>query len=352
MTLQLRRGRRSPVNDAALEPVLVPNVAALDQDLVASAGASWVSRAVLMACLVAGPLALAVATVAVFVAPDAAPVRAAGDTSAAARAQAGEFGVRVVTAWLGSTREDNRLSGLIGGGGDQTVLGSSPVPVADLQVAAVEPAGEQAWSVTVAGTMAAAAAEKDELAEPGAPAPLVRRYFQVPVVVAESGGMTSLALPSVVPGPALVSDRVELDYPTAVPTSSVLGTTSSEFLTALLTGVGDVTRYVSPGVTLATDTTPTFTAVKVSAVVAAKDSSDFDPTAAPADHQTVRVMVSGAGSVGADQSVPLQYALTFTGRAGRWEVSQVDPAPKWRVTASSASDAPTAAESANPKENS
>lgn len=348
MKLQLRRRRdTSPeiptAEDGPTSPV------ASDQDLVTSAGAGLTSKVALLACLAAGPLALAAVGVTAFAGSEAAPAAVAGDPSAQVRVKAGEYGVRVVTAWLGSTRDDDRLEGLIGGGSDQVVLGSAAVPVSDLQVAAVEPAGEGVWSVTVAGTIAAPTPADEPTADK--PAQQVRRYFQVPVVVAQSGAMASLALPAVVPGPSLVADRVELDYPTAVPPSSMLGTTSSEFLTSLLTGVGDVTRYVAPGVALAAEQVPTFTTVKVSSVVAAKDRSDFDPEAAPADGQQTRVVVSAVGAIGAEKSVPVQYALTFTGRAGRWEVSTVDPAPKWRVLASSAGDASTAAESANPKEN-
>lgn len=343
MRLRLRRrGER----DAQAQ---LPGVAAAtDQDLVVSAGASWLSRAAIIGCLAAGPLAMAAVVLAPFGSRAVAPAAVAADPSASVRVQAGEYGLRVVAAWLGSTRNEDQVSELIGGAG-QLMLGASPVPVKDLQVAAVQPAGDQVWSVTVAGTLAALP-ESDSPSTEQDPAGSARRYFQVPVVVASSGALTSLGIPAVVPGPGLVSDRVTLDYPTAVPTSSVLGKTSSEFLNALLAGVGDVGRYVSPGTTL-TPGAPMFTAVKVSSVVAAKDSSAFDPTQAPADGQQVRVIVSAVGSISADQVLPIGYALTFTGRAGRWEVTTVDPAPKWRVTASSVDDASGADASAEPKEN-
>jgi hypothetical protein len=100
---------------------------------------------------------------------------------------------------------------------------------------------------------------------------------------------------------------------------------SGEFLVALLTGAGDVDRYVSPGTAIAPVTPPPYSAVDVTDVTTDRDVLQMPVP--PATGETVRVLVTARATAGPRQQIGVQYALTLIARAGRWEVRVIDLTP-------------------------
>jgi hypothetical protein len=214
-------------------------------------------------------------------------------------------------------------------------LPKTAASVSATSVAAVEVDAPGVWSVTVgvdarwpdgAGNLAGAQ----------------RLYFEVPVAAAGGGrGASVIALPASVPAPQQVSG-VSLRYQTGLPTNSALGTTVGEFLEALLTGAGDVSRYVTPGTDITAVTPAPFTAIEMRRVWA---TDRLDPSAVPTDGKTAQVLVDAAVTPVAGVELATQYRLELTARAGRWEISQMQGNPAVNVDPDATAPTP---EGANP----
>jgi len=202
------------------------------------------------------------------------------------------------------------------------------------------------WSVLVAADVVAPAGAAGQ-----------RRYFQVPVAV--SGGeltaaARALTIPAEVPGPGGEA-TVQMDYSTGVPVSSAAGATVAGFLTGLLTGSGDLTRWAAPANPARPVTPAVYRAVVVQSIVATGDVPGLI-TGTPADGTSVALLVtadlraaaiSAGDPTGSSTSVssptgsstsagdptgsPVvttgQWLLTVTARAGRWEVASLDVGP-------------------------
>jgi hypothetical protein len=174
--------------------------------------------------------------------------------------------------------------------------------------------GDGTWSVTVAVTVT----------PPGrGPSVGARRYFQVPVTYQE-GRLLAQTLPAPVPGPQ-PAEPVELGYPYRAAVDDAPALAAQGFLAALLTGAGDVTRFLSPGTSVTPIDPPPYTTVEVHEILA-----DTDLTSAPAtprQGEQLQLLVTATAAAGADQEISVQYALTLAARAGRWEVKALEPAP-------------------------
>ena len=318
MKVLMRRRSKDPAppQTAAPEREAEGTPVASSGQMVASVWGHRLLSLALAGCLLAGPAALALS-----LSSGAAPTSAAASTSAPAsdragdEVAAGEFATRVVMAWLRSTQQDPaQLAALVV---DVPISRLSRVPHAASEptVAEIRPVSRHIWSVTVAVT----------LTEPKKK-PL-RRYFAVPVTSGD-GQVSALALPSAVPGPAVMEGE-RSDYPEIVPTDSPIAQTLTDFLTSYTVGQGEIARFVTPGVTITQISPPLFTALTLTGAAAQSEL----PADAPADGQRLRVLAQATGTTSTHTSLPVTYAVTLAARAGRWEIFSVDPAPAHREDA-------------------
>jgi hypothetical protein len=260
------------------------------------------------AALVAGPVALAVTALrdggSTAVAAPPAPVVV--DTSSKDRV--GEFAVSVVTVTVTASINRKTQSWVPGDTGT-TAQGMRITDAAVVDAVVVESTSSgQEWSVTVAGTIT------------GDRGPSARRFFHVPVLLDKAGLMRALGGVGVVAGP-VYGDPGRLAYGEPVTARPVRDAVTG-FLAAMLTGAGDVARYVSPGAEIAAVTPAPFAKVNLVTLTAGTDVEQL-----AAEGTQVRVLAIATGVVSASEELPLAYALTLTMRAGRWEVSLLDPAP-------------------------
>jgi hypothetical protein len=188
------------------------------------------------------------------------------------------------------------------------------------------------WSVTVAADVTV----KDNK---GTSTDAGVQYYRVGVEAtgpADAGGTAksgnaptayaATSLPAQVAAPSSLKPD-GLAYPSArgASTADPAVDTASGFLTAYLTGTGELDRYTSPGVHLqAVDPAP-YAGVKVADVQ--DDSTSSAPQTVPDDgtvrHQLVTLDATDRGG----RTASLTYALALKARAGRWEVTSVDDAP-------------------------
>ncbi|WP_203338616.1 conjugal transfer protein [Nocardioides limicola] len=279
-----------------------------------TAPAAWITKVTtgaLWCCLAAGPPALGLAVWAVWNAPAPAPVTVASTQPGTLdeRAAVEAFAVDYVITWLTTTRGDEKALARFLPTTAGAALPESGWLVRDAAVSGIDQV-EGAWSVTVAATVAAEAAEES------------RRYFQVPVAY-EAGALIATMLPAPVAAPGLANPP-GLAYRHRVTPADPVAAATAEFLHALLV-TGDVARVIVPGTPIRPVTPPVFAAVKVTSVYADRDRI---PTDAPSDGDEIRVLVTATGTPSSDTaSLAIGYALTLQARAGRWEVAAIDAAP-------------------------
>lgn len=300
-----------------------PAPVASGRQMVASSLAARAVSAALICCLVAGPVGLLAGGLALVQAAAPAPAAPASVDLSGERAAAGEFAQRVVVAWLTSTRDHPEQLAALVPAAEAATMPAAPFGVANPAVSAIRQVGG-VWSVTVAATVTDARKTT------------ARRFFQVPVTVAGDGAVAALSLPAPVAGPTVAASATELGYPVQVSAGGLVGAAVTQFLAAYLAGSGDVTRYVTPGVQLSAVAPAPYTAVRVRDLLADVDVDTADP---PPDDTAARLLVTAEAAVTGEQTVTAGYALTVTARAGRWEVSAIDPTP---LVASSPAAAPAA----------
>ncbi|MGW1728536.1 conjugal transfer protein [Streptomyces sp. NPDC002306] len=269
------------------------------------------SRLAVFTAIAAGPVALGVAvlsspaTVAAAPSSTPTPVR----TTAVATDPAG-YAQLFIGAWLRSSANDATSA--------QARLAQSmapdvelPDPVADAQsglvsvIAVRSVQHEGAWSVTVAAQYADAPA----------------RYFVVPVTATVSGdSVTVTGAPGMVAGP-MRADAAASSFSVAVPSDGDLHSAVVEFLSAYLTGAGEVDRYVAPGVQMAPVSPAPYASVTVQEAWGSEEAVAAERV--PADGVTVHVAVR-VEARDADGRWPLGYELVLRGRSGRWDVAGLE----------------------------
>ncbi|MCX0244606.1 conjugal transfer protein [Streptomyces drozdowiczii] len=148
---------------------------------------------------------------------------------------------------------------------------------------------------------------------------------------AASGGPVPLyaatSLPAEVNAPASASHGA-LDYGSENGSrhDDAVSDTVSRFLSAYLTGRGELNRYVSPGLQVAAISPAPYESTLVTGLQDdAPEDEDEDDTV-PQDGTQRHVLVSVSATTGG-QDYLLSYALTLTTRDGRWEVASFDSAP-------------------------
>lgn len=315
-TLRRHRGQNPvPVPSVGLLPA-APDDGPEDARLQAqwTGGSALATRSVtlvLWAAFAAGPAALVLAAWLILT-PAAQPVGAtpAPPSRVGELAAAQSFAEHYVVTWLQTPAgQEERLEPFVATTAS-VALPRTPWVVADPSTAGVEYLSAGTWSVTVAVTV---------VAPTSAVAP-ERRYFQVPVTY-QAGRLLAQTLPAPVAAPK-AADPVELGYRFRVGLAAPAALTVSDFLAALLTGAGDVSRYTTPGTSITPVTPVPYTAVEVHEVLATHESA-----AAPEQGEQLRLLVTATARVSKQQETSVQYALTLAARSGRWEVKTVDPAP-------------------------
>ncbi|MDH3295336.1 MAG: conjugal transfer protein [Acidimicrobiia bacterium] len=174
------------------------------------------------------------------------------------------------------------------------------------------------YAVTVAAEVVAAESDSD-----GQPTwiPAGTRFYSVGVAETVTGWAIA-GLPALVPAPAgatapdLLIDR--LDGLDAAPGLEQM---LSRFLAAYLAGDGELTRYTSPSSPIVPVQPSPFSSVEIQKAGIAETSDG--PT-------EVAVVVRATDIVGRAQI--LEYALVVEQRDGRWEVSELLPAPPLVMT--------------------
>lgn len=237
------------------------------------------------------------------------------DVDTIGQAKAEDLARQFVVAWLQASRgNEQELNHFVSG---SPSLPSAPLFVAtDPAVASIDyEQKSRTYAVTVSVSVRAAS---------DANAATVRRYFQVPVVITEAG-VRAAALPAEVAEPSTSID-VKLGYKYRV-ANHPIATSAHEFLSAMLTGNGEVARYLTPGISIAPIVPAPYRSVAITDVYSSEDLSAASASAPLPDGDVVRLLVTAAQKVTEVDSVSGQYALTMTSRGGRWEVSAIDATP-------------------------
>ncbi|MFJ7305995.1 conjugal transfer protein [Streptomyces sp. NPDC099088] len=259
--------------------------------------------------IAAGPIALCIAVTSGPTTVQAAPAQAAPVRPAAQSADPAGFAQLFVGAWLRSSTDDATTA--------QARLAQSLAPDVELpdpaegaqprleSVTAVRSAHRSgdAWSVTVAAQYADGRL----------------RNYAVPVVAIRAGdAFTVTGSPAVVAGPARAK-APRSPYGVSVPEGD-LSSSVGEFLSAYLTGAGEVDRYLAPGAALSAVAPAPFGRVTVQQVRAIEEVAAAGKAV---DGTAVHVLVQVEARDG-DGRWPLAYEIALTARSGRWEVTGVE----------------------------
>ncbi|MFD9791336.1 conjugal transfer protein [Streptomyces sp. NPDC059070] len=260
------------------------------------------------AALACGPLALAVASLPSAAAPAAAtPAPSSGTVRTPVAADPSGYAELFLTAWLRSSAVDeNSAQARLA----QALAPSVPLPqptgaqsVLDRAIAvrSAHRGGGQ-WLVTVAVQYADVSV----------------RYYAVPVLADASGGSYAVTgAPGQVAGPVLAK-APESAYKVALAPRGALVGTVAEFLRAYLTGLGEVDRYLAPGMHLLALVDTSYTDLQVEQAAAMEEAAGAQGIPADGTRVHVRVQIKARDRAG---SWPLAYEMTLTTRAARWEVS-------------------------------
>lgn len=221
----------------------------------------------------------------------------------------GGFGELYISAWLGAGRDNAAvIAPYYSNPVDFTRVNAGRLWAARTAVVSVEEVDSDYWAVTVAADVLVA--DEEGTYQPGG-----IRYYTIGIVKTADGFGAS-GLPAQVPAPPTL-DAPELiinvlEHPAGdlVPIAEAL----DGFFDALLTGSGDLERYVSPDTSLAPITPAPFTNTKVRSLGARPEVAD------PSRH-LVRAEVIASDAAGNAQI--LQYTAVMSLRAERWEVVEL-----------------------------
>lgn len=224
----------------------------------------------------------------------------AGGELERARAQASGSAAQLVHLWLSAGREDaDQLARLVSFPPVRLVLPEKrpPAPTSVFVVDAVAD-NTGVWTVMVAATGGTAGK--------GA-------HYRVPVVVSDAGA-TALTLPGAVSLEPTAAAPAAQRFK-ALPADHPAAATVTGFTRSLLTGSGDLARWLAPGVTIESVTPAP--CVRVEATTSGS-AVPADPVGA--QQATVLATVTCLGETGTTGSTS-QYPLLLRGRDGRWEVA-------------------------------
>lgn len=263
----------------------------------------------------------------------------------------GDFAIRYVTTWLsadGSDPEDMETIQKFFPDATELPPLAATRTASGLRVAAAHEVRPGYWAVTVVGQVVeyvpSSGKTKDDTDTPTPAAFPGLSYWQVGVLAhgnPASGGTSAsregsakrpsyvaTGFPSLVAAPAH-GELPESGYGTAVDGApGALGDTISEFLRLYLTGSSEISRYLAPNADISAPTRAPYLDSEVLSLAAAGDAVDLTTGGSPANGERLRMLATVQPYTDAGAGPPMQYALTLAGRADRWEVAALDPAPR------------------------
>lgn len=227
---------------------------------------------------------------------------------------AGSVAQGFVGSWLSATRTND--AGLSAYADLSTIsLPELPFDYRNLVVASV---GSKADSgliqVQVAAEVKESHLDKDKKEVSTWP----QRYFQVGVAV-EGSTVSPVGMPRAIASPVTASSKPS-GFSKNVPATDPLAKSISSFLQAYAAGDGDITRYTAPSADI-----ETITPVPYAAIKALEFKADTEPEPIPADGSTIRTLTRVYLVTASGQQVAADYTLVLQARAGRWEVSEINP---------------------------
>ncbi|WP_345475981.1 conjugal transfer protein, partial [Microbacterium pseudoresistens] len=190
-----------------------------------------------------------------------------------------------------------------------------PFEYRNLAVAAVGPKSDSGLiQVQVAAEVKESHLDKDKKPVSSWP----QRYFQVAIVV-DGTQISPVGMPRAIASPMTASTKA-YGFNQNVPASDPLAQSISSFLQAYAAGVGDITRYTAPTANIVAIAPAPYAAVK------AQDfKATTEPVATPADGATILTLTRVLLVTASGQQVAADYTLVLKARAGRWEVSEINP---------------------------
>ena len=220
------------------------------------------------------------------------------------------FAEEAVIAWLEATGDADDPAAALFVDAPEAPSVATTTAVRRTAAIAARPIEGGYWAVTVAAVV-------DEKDRGQATVSTATLYAEVGVLVGEAGATSAVGTPAIVAGPRSVSDGVSLAGPTpGVPTEDdPVAITAQGFLTALLTGSGDVSRYLAPGVEVSAVNPPPFSEVTI------------DRLAVSETDGRVRARVIARATTQGGGRRSLGYEVGIRQRAGRWEITSVSGAP-------------------------
>ncbi|MFI7583502.1 conjugal transfer protein [Kocuria sp. M1N1S27] len=245
-------------------------------------------------------------------APSAQPVADPGVSTQ--QQEAGAFAQAYLSAWLTATSDDHAALDEYSPGAGAEIQGRSPISYRDLTVASVEDAPGNMTTVIVSASLETTDDEDGEEVTSWTP------YWYQVAVQADGDTLAPVGLPTPVSMPATGSSP-DLGYPGRV-ASRDLQATVDDFMTAYLTGQGDVTRVVSPESTITAITPAYWSQATVRTLASTEEITDSDPVDGRTAELLVDVDLTRDGT-----TKPAQYVLGMTVRDGRWEVQSLASAP-------------------------
>lgn len=253
--------------------------------------------------------------------PDPAPQQVAAESGedpdrASRRDVAGDTAARWVRAWLTTPAADRRdLESIYP---DQVVLPEKASKASEVRVTDAVATGPDLWSITVSA----------QVTPPGGQE--TTRMFSVPVQVGGKAGNVA-ATPVTPPAPVAApkqADVVAADgYGHTATDAGSLGETVNDFMSALLTSDGDLSRVISPDATLRP--VGGYERVEVESIRLAEDVAGSRDSEVPKDGATAKALVTvqmfeeGAPK-NAREGLQAIYPIELTARGDRWEVSSLD----------------------------
>ena len=225
------------------------------------------------------------------------------------------FAELAVRSWIERSEIDTGLERYYVGADEADNRSEPAREVATSSVVAVDPVEDGYWAVTVA-------AEVVEFDDAGAVGSTGAWFVEVGIVVDGGGGLAAIGTPALVPAPSVVTDlRVAGAELRARQADDPVADAIEGLLTALLTGNGDLTRYLAPDTELAPISPPPIATLTLERLA---------ETVNPAGGVVVRVLVTAVTSEGNEQ--PLGYEIALLERAGRWEATSLTGAPTLEAT--------------------
>lgn len=220
------------------------------------------------------------------------------------------FAQDFVVTYLGaSAGQQDRLARFVGGT-EQVTLPKTAQQVSNPLVVyttrSLDSASVEVWTVTVSVTTGRAGQNQ------------ARHYYRVPISVSE-GRLRALTFPTAIEPPAVGPDLAQA-YSSPCAEDTPLAQVATGFLTAFLTGSGDVARYVTVDSGITSLVPPPYSALSAVTITA-------DDSACGSSGTGARVLATVSPKADSGTLPSLAYPLTMVRGEGQWQVRSIDPMP-------------------------